>query len=1271
MSDQSYGWTRYWIPRGIPITLHNGYLPLPSLPWASELNPELVELQNLQDIPCLILLGEPGTGKSFALQDDYIKTRNYCSQIQAESFLINLAAYTMEERLYSAIFDHDAFMRWKVGNHRLYIFLDSLDEGLLQLNTLARLLSDSLAQYSDQNTRLFLRLACRTAEWPSIFEARLKNIWEVEQTKVYEIAPLSMENVAIAAHNEDLDWEDFLIQVNEANAQPFAIKPVTLNLLINLVKAEKGIPKSQILLYHQGCLQLCTNSPARQEVGRNRRLTPEQTLQIAATIAALTRFGNRSALWTSTDETNIPIEAISLNVLEGKRVANVTLTGDVIRETLDTGLFRSLGSNQMGWSHQTYAEFLAAYYLDINKVSLDKIMRLITHSEDNHVVPQLYETSAWLAGMRSDVLQKVMDLDPELLVRSDIGTGDNESKFRLVSKLLELFARKELLDRGLFGNYLKKLNHPRLTEQLKPYLYDKEKNFYVRDFAIDFIQYCNLQEMCEPLVEIALDTNEVIDLRIAAAATVYRIGETHHKQQLKPLAFAGNDPNQDLKGITLLALYPDFITPDEVFSSLLQPPSEDYIGFYSSFLSPERLVEPIKSSDLQIALRWVANRPLDFKEDYRLEEVVKAIMLKAWNNLDNAETFFAFIGAAENRLANFNPIIDISRNSLSTRNATHISFLEEFYKSVNSRRRVAFGLVTQTEVDVFRLIFGQFGLLNADDIQWMIAQLEKEPNSVIQQRWIDLITHLAPSDFSAVYEASKKHKLLAQGVAEWFGLNSIDPVQSATEKYQKKLSQLQASNSKNSNEIIPYPMEELTNLLIQFENGELSAWWLLNLQMLYDIERHPYTEATSDLLKLPGWIKGSEETRRRILEAAKCYVLRGTCSPQEWLNQEDLVWRPAYAGYRALCLIYHEDPDFLSTIDPRVWKEWAPIITRYNLYHPDSNDPKHPELLRLAAVYADNEITKAFMALVMLSQESVRLSLILPHFEGVTIPLLNAAITDYLVENWKKLSGGNFWELLKFVLERNYDPAVHFAQSIVSGREEGQDLQEKIIHAAHLLMNYHSRKSWDVIWNTIQEKDGWGQLFIEVVADDFRRDYHNIAEHLLEEDVADLFIWTETHYPHHEDPDIIGVHAVGTRENVAQLRNNLLRNLQSRGTTHAVDEVRRIKEKFPEWDYLKHVYYETRQKTRQDTWMPSELEQILSLIVKEKTQRGWERVAMQVIVIFVAIVITLLSILGMVLAITGDISLALVVIFTFWIGILTAISVVMPLPQFIKVPFKK
>ena len=70
-----------------------------------------------------------------------------------------------------------------------------------------------------------------------------------------------------------------------------------------------------------------------------------------------------------------------------------------VKETLGTGLFSSRGPNRMGFAHQTYAEFLAARYLFQINMKTDKVTSILRHQNDpeGHVVPQLYEASAWIA----------------------------------------------------------------------------------------------------------------------------------------------------------------------------------------------------------------------------------------------------------------------------------------------------------------------------------------------------------------------------------------------------------------------------------------------------------------------------------------------------------------------------------------------------------------------------------------------------------------------------------------------------------------------------------------------------------------------------------------------------------------------------------------------------------------------------------------------------------------------------------------------------------
>ena len=95
-------------------------------------------------------------------------------------------------------------------------------------------------------------------------------------------------------------------------------------------------------------------------------------------------------------------------VMKRFKQENFEIDRKVIEEVLDTGLFSSRGLNRMGWAHQTYAEFLAAWYLFHHEVPMTKINTLILSSQepDRKLIPQLHETAAWLASMRLDVLKR-------------------------------------------------------------------------------------------------------------------------------------------------------------------------------------------------------------------------------------------------------------------------------------------------------------------------------------------------------------------------------------------------------------------------------------------------------------------------------------------------------------------------------------------------------------------------------------------------------------------------------------------------------------------------------------------------------------------------------------------------------------------------------------------------------------------------------------------------------------------------------------------------
>jgi predicted NACHT family NTPase len=206
--------------------------------------------------------------------------------------------------------------------------------------------------------------------FPAILEDGLKAFWEEDNFAIYELAPLRRIDVINAVEAEGFSSDDFLKAINQRDIVPLAIKPISLKFLLNTYRRHKSqFPPDQkrYEFYLEGCKYLC------EEVNESRHSLNyagdfEQRLIVAARIAAVTIFVNRFAVWTGVGQGQVPVEDVLLQKLcfgyEESNGREFEITQEVIQEVLDTGLFSSRGLHRMGWAHQTYAEFLAAWYLN-------------------------------------------------------------------------------------------------------------------------------------------------------------------------------------------------------------------------------------------------------------------------------------------------------------------------------------------------------------------------------------------------------------------------------------------------------------------------------------------------------------------------------------------------------------------------------------------------------------------------------------------------------------------------------------------------------------------------------------------------------------------------------------------------------------------------------------------------------------------------------------------------------------------------------------------
>ena len=136
------------------------------------------------------------------------------------------------------------------------------------------------------------------------------------------------------------------------------------------------------------------------------------------------------------------------------------------------------------------------------------------------------------------------------------------------------------------------------------------------------------------------------------------IGSDETKARLKPLAIgqAGDDPDDELKGYGLQAVWPTHMTADELFAVLTSPKRESLIGAYRAFLSHD-LVQHIQIADLPLALNWVEGHPPRHMLSHPFGYLIDDVMSEAWKHLELPKVLDAFAKAVLSRLRCYDEIV--------------------------------------------------------------------------------------------------------------------------------------------------------------------------------------------------------------------------------------------------------------------------------------------------------------------------------------------------------------------------------------------------------------------------------------------------------------------------------------------------------------------------------------------------------------------------------------------------------------------------------------
>jgi len=1202
-----YPWKRFWCPRGEVILLTDrGYLADPDVggPYS---NPYLVPFETIAGNPCLVLLGEPGIGKSTALATHVLETQQR-SSTEMHCLHFDLRAYGSEQRLQRVLFDHPEIVSWQGdATSALHLFLDSLDESLLRIDTVTDMLVEELERWPRH--RLFLRIACRTADWQLTFEERLRHLWDHDAVGVFELAPLRHFDVRVAAQAEVRDPEAFLREVDRVAAVPFAIKPVTLTLLLNTYRRRGTLPSTQREVYERGCELLCEETnPRRQESGLTGNFTSEQRLRAAGRLAAMTIFANRYAVWTGPDRGDVPEADITLRTCAGEAGQEEHFTEPALKEALATGLFSARGPYELGWAHQTYAEFLAARFIT-RTMSVEQILSLIRHPDDprGKLIPQLYETAAWIACMEPHVFRTIMHVEPDVLLGSDVATADARDRADLVDALLQYYEVEGALDdsRRNAARY-HKLAQPGLASQLEPYLLEKTRGHVARRVAIEIAQACQARDLVDTLLQVAHDGTEEHIIRVSAAFAVGQIGDDAAKEQLKPLLTDGHDPDDELKGIALQALWPGSLTAADLFAILTPPQDSHLIGMYEHFLSSRQVVEHLKTADLLAALAWTQQQaPVPHPT---ISNLVDGILMLAWQHLEVSKIMQAFAQVVRQRFERHDAIVggEMFTSSVMADQGYAHTFMQHLREDAGRRHLLLETLLPlwpESSPALNALVYSQTPIVYEEDMVWLLARLEQETDEPTQHKLVQIIRWLfrewIPQHVEAILEASETQPLLAQQF-RWL----LEPVlidsPEARELKRAYYAQLEPYKpSPSPGPLNPIPAVMVQQLLERYESGDLDAWWRLNRVLtLQPVSTHFGDELAADLTILPGWQDADAPTRARIIEAAHGYLLARAPEAQRALQERMHTWMgqalttdfPLFAGYRAFLLLQREAPALLETISPGVWQQWAPMLASYPLQRDNAAMENHTRLIRTAYQHASAEIIATCLAQIDQQNREMHALNCLHQVEDCWDSQLEDALLSKARDT--TLDAVCLRDVLTVVVTHDPAAASTIAESLFQEAYTRGDY-ERATMTAGALIAHTPDASWQYLWTPLAQDDAFGrELLLRLQRTEAFE--HVLAQRLTPGQIADLFLRVVELFPPTEDPAYPSGF-VSDRQLLSIWRGQLVTSLQQRGTSEGCEALRTISLAHPEMEWIRWVLVDAERLMRRRTWSGFRPQEILAM----------------------------------------------------------------------------
>lgn len=1245
-------WGRLWTPRGERLDEDGqGFLAEPARrEFMAPQNIHLRSLDQLDDVGCVLALGDPGLGKSWAIEEyaHDLDERLRRPGVPQSAHLVAVAGDQFDSRqsLVDRVFRHPEVEAWRAENGLLYLIIDGLDETPSELTPLCNTILSELEDLPVE--RLRLRISCRTAVLPEEFRAGLvrrfarplQSATDVDASNSgadsdrvpagpdsrpdesqaarasghgfleVEIAHLTKDQARLyAVHRLESDAaaERFLANVEAIGAGPFAARPLTLKALLERFAAGRELTRNQVELFRDLCTELCNPKPPRPGAMRVQapRRTPRERYRLAGRICAGLLLGNRRSIWLGArrraDDTLLNIA--DLTGLEHVDGVDFRVDEPDLWEAVDTGLFTGL--DELGAAaHRAFAEFMAAEWIAARDLSLRQITGLLTDPLDRNrrTVPQLRQVMAWLATLRPDVLGHIAKTEPEVILWSDVVHLPEAGRPAVVDGLLER-TTANLVENPPFGVTpgLNRLAHGALANQLAGIVENRDLPPRTRDLALDIAYACRLAGVLPATVRLALDDREPIDLRYAAARVVAAAGDDHHKRLLLPLLAPVNslDEMDNLRGAVLLATWP-LVPPEHLFPLLTPPLVPNYGGAYGAALM--RIADNLTPAYVRAGVLWLAS---DERRGHYVDEVIRRVFRLALDELEDSSILNGLAAYVRRSIEAQHPLLEDGRG----RNDDVAAFLAT---TPAIRRKLLEAVIDQGVASPHLLYYitdEPPRLVLPEDTPWALERLTALPQHDQRRKaWLHIVRTLFDPWMLEHMEAAFAHKLDADVSTASNGWNEFPTLEEALAALEERAAKQREAQARREDAarrkaaaraaLAPGPLPPRLEGALN-KSDELPGQWLAALTELLissDGERHIHLNEET-LAGLRGLV-GSPLARRLVTVALE-FLPAGGSIPDEPFAEGRTAW-PVIFGFVAFAVIHELSPADLAAVKEATWRRWMRVLIGYRSVADDEGI--HLALLQRAAAEApDAAVDEVLHLLQRMSVEGERWLCDATGQLITTSPTIATRVLQHLaIGACPPLLTEQVLDLL---VRSHVEGAVDTCRSLMQRiRSPEADDAERALAAYYVVLALAPATTWKDFWPQISSDDKFARWILENAARS--RDYlpRDTWDGLAEAQLADFYLLLFRLYPPESDPWHVGSFSPGPRDNLRRWRDGLLNALEARKTEGAVVQLQRIAAHEPIKDYLVQVWLRAEAALRGERWRGTSPQEIVKLAEQRGTR---------------------------------------------------------------------